>query len=107
MAKIQSNASTASTHASSLMTGANALSSVSIATKDTSSEYPGNSTASEKLDQEATIGGQIASRATEFIGLVQSVATEFVAVDAAIASSISASPAPSDHFVPDSSLFAD
>ncbi|HGI4026730.1 TPA: TIGR04197 family type VII secretion effector [Streptococcus agalactiae] len=89
MAKIQSDASLASSCATSIQTGANGITSVGKATKDSDSQYSGQTSASLYIDNEASKSGSIAGKLTEFIGLIHSTASEFEAVDQKLSQSIS------------------
>lgn len=74
---IQSNAEVASQCATQIASGAIEISSVTRGTKDSSSEYTGNTDASTYIDKEASYSSQIVEQITQFVSLVQSVASEF------------------------------
>ena len=84
---------------------------------DASSEYPGNSTAGEKIPKEAEYASSISGVLNSFVNLIQSTAAEFVAMDNHIASNIdantsglpktSAVPEGDSGFVPNTSYFSE
>ena len=55
---------------------------------DASSEYPGNTTASERIPKETKFASSISVVLSDFVSLIQSTAAEFVAMDNQIASEI-------------------
>ena len=85
---IQSNAEVASQCATQIASGAIEISSVTRGTKDSSSEYTGNTDASTYIDKEASYSSPIAEQITQLVSLVQSVASEFEAVDAKLSAEI-------------------
>ncbi|MCK1247864.1 TIGR04197 family type VII secretion effector [Streptococcus uberis] len=90
MAKIQSDASVASTCATAIQTGASGITAIGKASKDDSSQYSGQTSADLYIENEASKSGEIADKLIEFIGLIHSTASEFEAMDLAISQSISA-----------------
>ena len=76
-----------------------------------------NSTAAEKIPEEANYAASISGVLNDFVGLIHGVAAEFVAMDSNIASNInantsnlpetSAAPGESGEFVPNSGYFAE
>ncbi|WNZ94056.1 TIGR04197 family type VII secretion effector [Streptococcus iniae] len=81
MAKIQSDASVASDLATGIQSGASGITAVTAPTKDSSSDYSGNTDAASHIDNELMYSGQIAGKINEFIGLIHSTASEFEAMD--------------------------
>ncbi|HEN9077823.1 TPA: TIGR04197 family type VII secretion effector [Streptococcus agalactiae] len=82
MAKIQSDASVASTCATAIQSGASGITAVGAPTKDSNSDYSGNSDASTYIDGEASSSSsQIAEKINEFIALIHSTVNEFEAID--------------------------
>ncbi|MFI3886556.1 TIGR04197 family type VII secretion effector [Streptococcus parauberis] len=89
MGKIQSDASVASASATSIQSGASGITAVGKATKDSDSQYSGQTSAASYIDSEASKSTSIAGKLTEFIGLIHSTASEFEAVDQKLSKSIS------------------
>lgn len=85
MAKIQSDASVASTCATAIQSGASGITAVGAPTKDSNSDYSGNSDASTYIDGEASSSSQIAEKINEFIALIHSTVNEFEAIDQKLA----------------------
>ncbi|HEN6863955.1 TPA: TIGR04197 family type VII secretion effector [Streptococcus agalactiae] len=81
MAKIQSDASVASTCATAIQSGASGITAVGAPTKDSNSDYSGNSDASTYIDGEASSSSQIAEKINEFIAFIHSTVNEFEAID--------------------------
>lgn len=90
MAKIQSDASVASTCATAIQSGASGITAVGAPTKDSNSDYSGNSDASTYIDGEASSSSQIAEKINEFIALIHSTVNEFEAIDQKISQEIAA-----------------
>ena len=117
MTPIQSREEVASSIASGIASASGSITSAGTVTLDGSSEYPGNSTAGEKIPKEAEYASSISGVLNSFVNLIQSTAAEFVAMDNHIASNIdantsglpktSAVPDESENFVPNSGYFAD
>ena len=117
MAPIQSKEEVASSIATGIGNAANSITSGGTVTMDGSSEYPGNSTAAEKIPEEDSYAESISGVLNDFVGLIHGIAAEFVAMDNHIASNIdantsglpktSAVPDESENFVPNSGYFAD
>lgn len=117
MTPIQSREDVASTIASGIARAAGSITSADTVTLDGSSEYPGNSTAAQKIPEEANYAESISGVLNDFVGLIHGVAAEFVAMDSNIASNInantsnlpetSAAPGESGEFVPNSGYFAE
>ncbi|WP_025196449.1 TIGR04197 family type VII secretion effector, partial [Streptococcus agalactiae] len=59
-------------------------------TKDSNSDYSGNSDASTYIDGEASSSSQIAEKINEFIALIHSTVNEFEAIDQKISQEIAA-----------------
>ena len=116
MTPIQSREEVASTIATDIA-GAAEITAPAPVTLDGSSEYPGNSTAAEKIPEEANYAASISGVLNDFVELIHGVAAEFVAMDSNIASNIdantsnlpetSAAPGESGEFVPNSGYFAE
>ena len=116
MTPIQSREEVASSIAS-IARAAGSITSADTVTLDGSSEYPGNSTAAEKIPEEANYAASISGVLNDFVELIHGVAAEFVAMDSNIASNIdantsnlpetSAAPGESGEFVPNSGYFAE
>lgn len=117
MTPIQSREDVASTIASGIGSAAGSITSAGTVTLDGSSEYPGNSTAAQKIPEEANYAVSISGVLNDFVELIHGVAAEFVAMDSNIASNIdantsnlpetSAAPGESGEFVPNSGYFAE
>ena len=117
MAPIQSKDEVASSIATGIGNAANSITSGGTVTMDASSEYPGNSTAGEKIPKEAEYASSISGVLNSFVNLIQSTAAEFVAMDNHIASNIdantsglpktSAVPEGDSGFVPNTSYFSE
>ncbi|ALD71421.1 TIGR04197 family type VII secretion effector [Streptococcus gordonii] len=117
MAPIQSREEIASSIATGIGNAANSITSGGTVTMDASSEYPGNSTAGEKIPKEAEYASSISGVLNNFVNLIQSTAAEFVAMDNHIASNIdantsglpktSAVPEGDSGFVPNTSYFSE
>lgn len=117
MTPIQSREEVASSIASGIARAAGSITSADTVTLDGSSEYPGNSTAAQKIPEEANYAESISGVLNDFVGLIHGVAAEFVAMDSNIASNInantsnlpetSAAPGESGEFVPNSGYFAE
>ncbi|HHU5230649.1 TPA: TIGR04197 family type VII secretion effector [Streptococcus agalactiae] len=90
MAKIQSDASVASTCATAIQSGASGITAVGAPTKNSNSDYSGNSDASTYIDGEASSSSQIAEKINEFIALIHSTVNEFEAIDQKISQEIAA-----------------
>ena len=88
MAPIQSKEEVASTIATDIASAAGSITSAGNVTLDGSSEYPGNSTAAEKIPKEAEYASSISGVLNSFVNLIQSTAAEFVAMDNHIASNM-------------------
>ena len=117
MAPIQSKEEVASTIATDIASAAGSITSAGNVTLDGSSEYPGNSTAAEKIPEEASYAESVSGVLNDFVGLIHGIAAEFVAMDNHIASNIdantsglpktSAVPEGDSSFVPNSGYFAE
>ncbi|HGC8160996.1 TPA: TIGR04197 family type VII secretion effector [Streptococcus agalactiae] len=79
MAKIQSDASVASTCATAIQSGASGITAVGAPTKDSNSDYSGNSDASTYIDGEASSSSQIAEKINEFEAIDQKISQEIAA----------------------------
>ena len=117
MVSVQSKEEVASSIATGIGNAANSIVSGGTVTMDSSSEYPGNSTAGEKIPKEAEYASSISNVLNNFVNLIQSTAAEFVAMDNHIATNIdgntsglsttrSVSGGDSD-FVPNTSYFSE
>ena len=108
MPLIQSKEEVASSIASGIASSSSSIISGNKVVLDQSSEYPGNSTAAEKIPKEVLNG---------FVSRIQSTAAEFVAVDSQLAANIdtntsalpqtSAVPKNNTTFVPNRSYFSE
>ena len=117
MSPIQSKEEVASSIASGIASSSSSIISGNKVDLDQSSEYPGNSTAAEKIPKEAEYASSIAEVLNGFVSRIQSTAAEFVAVDSQLAADIdtntsvlpqtSAVPKNNTTFVPNSSYFSE
>lgn len=88
MSQFQSTEELASSIATGIGNAASSIKSVGKVTMDASSEYPGNTTASERIPKETKSASSISVVLSDFVSLIQSTAAEFVAMDNQIASEI-------------------
>ena len=88
MPQFQSTEELASSIATGIGNAASSIKSVGKVTMDASSEYPGNTTASERIPKETKFASSISVVLSDFVSLIQSTAAEFVAMDNQIASEI-------------------
>ena len=117
MPLIQSKEEVASSIASGIASSSSSIISGNKVVLDQSSEYPGNSTAAEKIPKEAEYASSIAEVLNGFVSRIQSTAAEFVAVDSQLAADIdtntsalpqtSAIPKDNATFVPNTSYFSE
>ena len=117
MTPIQSREEVASSIATDIAGAAAEITAPAPVTLDGSSEYPGNSTAAEKIPKEAEYASSIAEVLNGFVSRIQSTAAEFVAVDSQLAADrdtntsvlpqTSAVPKNNTTFVPNTSYFSE
>lgn len=86
---IQSNSSTAGTHAQNIMNAANGIPSYNTVSKDGTSSFAGNTQASSNIDKEQSNANSINEQLKAFIANVHTIASEFEAVDHGISVSLS------------------
>lgn len=108
---VQSNAATASSHATSITNNYQAITGIGEATKDTVSTFSGNTSAHLVITQENTCAQTAASKAVDFVQVLNGMAQEFQTADSQIATAIDSNKGQhvtnSDTGRPDLSLFSE